>query len=104
MAQTRPNAPVGTLNQKTARQPRVVASRPPSSGPTTCAADTMVTLSPSPRVRSSGGNASVSRAVVLVTIDAAPTACTPRITSSSTALVAKPQARPATVNTASPTR
>src|SRR3954470_5081762 len=54
IAQTSPTAPVGTLNQNTARQPSVVAS----SGPTTWAADAIVTLSPGPRLRSSGGNAS----------------------------------------------
>ena len=83
MAQTRPNAPVGTLNQKTARHPRAAASRPPSSGPTTCAADTIGDVEAEPRSRADRRRERVGeqrRRVVM--IDAAPTACTPRITSS----------------------
>ena len=72
-----PISPIGTLNQKTKRQPKPV-SQPPRIGPRIRPAPTTIALMPSALPSSRRGNASVTSAAELAIMNAPPTPWTTR--------------------------
>src|SRR5450755_3880955 len=75
--QITPNMPIGTLKRKTQRQDASV-SRPPMIGPSRKPAAPAIWLMPRPRPTCPLRNASVTMAVLFVTMSAPPTPCTTR--------------------------
>ena len=95
---------IGRPPRKIQRQPTTSVTTPPSSGPSTCPTAATVALMPRPLERMWPGKTSVSSAVVLVMIAAAPTPCTRRIAMRKPGSAARPQPRVASMKITMPAR
>ena len=96
-----PTIPIGTLNQNTVRQPKLV-SQPPRIGPRTWPTPMIIALMPSARPSSRRGNASVTRAAEFAISSAPPTPWRTRPPISRRSVGARAQPMDAIVNTANP--
>ena len=95
--------PIGRLMKKIHRQSRTVMRRPPSVGPRTVASPATAPQMPSAVPRRCGGNVAMMMAIVCGISAAAPRPWTRRAAISWPGVWATPQARLATVNSATPT-
>jgi hypothetical protein len=97
-------SPIGTFSMKRTRQPHHDTTKPPASGPATCARAAAMASTPSARPTLWRPNASPTSALALAMTPAAPTAWQTRKTSMALVLVATAQAAHAITKRPNPAR